>query len=118
MSPSQGTDHEGPLQSLSSAMRINQTPFNAALLNMKISPSAMKSQADLEKFVSLVKTYLFNGGKHIQFNVVSNETLQEAQAEPQKHSDLIVRVAGYSTYFTLLTPAVQNEIIKRTENIL
>jgi formate C-acetyltransferase len=61
---------------------------------------------------------MFNGGKHIQFNVVSNETLREAQVEPAKHSDLIVRVAGYSTYFTLLTPAVQNEIIKRTENKL
>ena len=118
MSPSQGTDHEGPLQSLSSAMRINQTPFNAALLNMKISPTAMKSEQDLEKFVALVKTYMFHGGKHIQFNVVSNDTLRAAQAEPQKHSDLIVRVAGYSTYFTLLTPAVQNEIIKRTENQL
>ena len=53
-----------------------------------------------------------------EFNVVSNETLKEAQVEPQKHSDLIVRVAGYSTYFTILTPAVQNEIIKRTENNL
>ena len=78
----------------------------------------MKSEADLEKFVALVKTYMFHGGKHIQFNVVSNETLRDAQAEPEKHSDLIVRVAGYSTYFTLLTPAVQNEIIKRTENQL
>ena len=118
MSPAQGTDHEGPLQSLTSAMRIDQTPFNAALLNMKISPTAMRSDADLEKFVALVKTYMFHGGKHIQFNVVSNETLRDAQAEPEKHSDLIVRVAGYSTYFTLLTPAVQNEIIKRTENLL
>ena len=49
---------------------------------------------------------------------MSNDTLREAQAEPKKYSDLIVRVAGYSTYFTLLTPAVQNEIIKRTENQL
>ena len=118
MSPSQGTDHNGPLSSLSSAMHINQVPFNAALLNMKIAPSAMKTKADLEKFVAMVRTYMYNGGKHIQFNVVSDATLRAAQAEPEKHSDLIVRVAGYSTYFTLLTPAVQNEIIKRTENVL
>ena len=61
---------------------------------------------------------MFGGGKHIQFNVVDNRVLRAAQAEPEKYSDLIVRVAGYSTYFTLLTPAVQNEIIKRTENML
>jgi len=118
MSPAQGTDHEGPLASLSSAMKINQTPFNAALLNMKIHPSALKSESDLEKLVNLVKTYMFNGGKHIQFNVVDNKVLKKAQENPRDYQDLIVRVAGYSTYFTLLTPAVQNEIIKRTENML
>lgn len=118
MSPAQGTDHNGPLSSLSSAMRINQTPFNAALLNMKIHPSALKTESDLEKLVSLVEIYMFNGGKHIQFNVVDNKVLKKAQEKPQEYKNLIVRVAGYSTYFTLLTPAVQDEIINRTENML
>ena len=59
-----------------------------------------------------------NGGKHIQFNVVDNDTLHKAQEKPQEHRDLVVRVAGYSTYFTLLTRAVQDEIIQRTENTL
>ncbi|NLV50276.1 MAG: hypothetical protein GXY20_06230 [Clostridiales bacterium] len=118
MSPAQGTDHSGPLASLSSAMRIDQTPFNAALLNMKIHPSALRSDADLEKLTAMIKTYLFNGGKHIQFNVVDNKVLEKAQADPKNYQDLIVRVAGYSTYFTLLTTAVQNEIIKRTENMI
>ena len=118
MSPAQGTDTRGPLASLSSAMKVDQTPFNAALLNMKIHPSVMVSRADLEKFTVMVRTYLTNGGKHIQFNVVDNKVLRQAQARPQEYSELIVRVAGYSTYFTLLTPAVQDEIIKRTENIL
>ena len=99
-------------------MKVDQTPFNAALLNMKIHPSAMTSDADLEKFVAMVRTYLANGGKHIQFNVVDNKVLQAAQERPRDYPELIVRVAGYSTYFTLLTPAVQNEIIKRTENML
>ena len=118
MSPSQGTDKEGPLASLASAMRIDQTPMNAALLNMKLHPSALKSDADLEKLIAMIKTYMMNGGKHIQFNVVDNKTLMAAQENPKDYRDLIVRVAGYSTYFTLLTPAVQNEIIKRTENVL
>ena len=73
---------------------------------------------DLEKLGSLIRTYMLNGGKHIQFNVVDNETLKKAQEKPQDYRDLVVRVAGYSTYFTLLTPAVQNELIARTENKL
>lgn len=86
------------------------------LLNMKMHPSALKSEDDLMKLGGLVRTYLTNGGKHIQFNVVDNATLLKAQEKPQEYRDLVVRVAGYSTYFTLLTKAVQDEIIARTEN--
>jgi len=117
-SPAQGTDKNGPTVSLSSAMKINQDPFNAMLLNMKIHPSALNTEDDLMKLAALVKTYLTNGGKHIQFNVVDNQTLKKAQEKPEEYRDLIVRVAGYSTYFTLLTNPVQNEIIARTENRL
>lgn len=118
VSPAQGTDVNGPTASLSSAMKINQDPFNAMLLNMKMHPTALASEADLAKLGALVKTYLTHGGKHIQFNVVDNKTLLKAQEKPQDYQDLVVRVAGYSTYFTLLTRAVQDEIIKRTENKL
>ncbi len=118
VSPAQGTDTNGPTASLASAMKINQDPFNAMLLNMKIHPSALKTEEDLMKLANLTKTYLLNGGKHIQFNVVDNQTLIKAQEKPQEYRDLVVRVAGYSTYFTLLTTPVQNEIIKRTENRL
>ncbi|MBQ8307070.1 MAG: hypothetical protein IJX90_12740 [Blautia sp.] len=118
VSPAQGTDTNGPTASLSSAMKIDQDPFNAMLLNMKIHPTALKTDSDLEKLGSLIKTYMLNGGKHIQFNVVDNATLKKAQEKPQDYRDLVVRVAGYSTYFTLLTPAVQNELIARTENRL
>ena len=117
-SPAQGTDVKGPTVSLCSAMKIDQDPFNAMLLNMKIHPTALKTEDDLSKLGTLVKTYLTNGGKHIQFNVVDNDTLHKAQEKPQEHRDLVVRVAGYSTYFTLLTRAVQDEIIQRTENTL
>lgn len=118
VSPAQGTDTNGPTASLGSAMKINQYPFNAMLLNMKIHPTALKTDADLMKLASLTKSYLLNGGKHIQFNVCDNETLRAAQERPQEYRDLVVRVAGYSTYFTLLTKPVQNEIIKRTANLL
>ena len=117
-SPAQGTDVNGPTASLCSAMKINQDLFNAMLLNMKMHPTALKSDDDLKKLGALITTYLTNGGKHIQFNVVDNETLRKAQEKPQDYQDLVVRVAGYSTYFTILTKAVQDEIIARTENRL
>lgn len=118
MSPAQGTDLNGPTAVFRSAMKINQSEFQATLLNMKMHPSAMMTESDLMKMSALVKTYLLNGGKQVQFNVVSNETLRKAQANPKDYKDLVVRVAGYSTYFTILTPAVQEEIIKRSEQKL
>ena len=62
----------------------------------------------------MIKVYLTNGGKQIQFNVVRQEDLLDAQVKPEQHKDLIVRVAGYSAYFTQLTPMMQDEIIDRT----
>ena len=72
--------------------------------------------ADLDKLAALIKVYLTNGGKHIQFNVVDDATLRAAQEKPKEYSDLVVRVAGYSTYYTLLTKTVQDELITRTTN--
>lgn len=116
VSPQQGTDKRGPTISLKSAMKIDQDSFNAMLLNMRMSPSALKSDADLDKLAALIKVYLTNGGKHIQFNVVDDATLKAAQEKPKEYSDLVVRVAGYSTYYTLLTKTVQDELITRTTN--
>jgi pyruvate formate-lyase/glycerol dehydratase family glycyl radical enzyme len=114
-SAGQGRDVNGPLAVLRSALATDQTPFQSALLNMKFHPSALQTTDDMLKLSSMIKTYFNAGGKHIQFNVVSRETLKEAQKEPEKHRDLIVRVAGFSTYFVKLTAAIQNEIIERTE---
>jgi len=116
LSPVQGTDLNGPTGVIRSAMAIDQIPYQATLLNMKFHPSALQSTEDLRKLSSLIKTYFKNGGKHIQFNVVDRETLLQAQQNPEKYRDLIVRVAGYSTYFTILDKAVQDEIISRTEH--
>ena len=66
------------------------------------------------KLGSMIKTYLTNGGKQVQFNVVDQQTLKSAQETPQKYRDLVVRVAGYSTYFVTLSKAMQDEVIDRT----
>lgn len=114
MSPMQGRDTKGPLAVLQSAMKINQDEYQATLLNLKFHPSALKTDEDLYKLASVMKTYFTNGGKHIQFNVVDKETLVQAQREPEKYRDVVVRVAGYSAYFTALSKEVQDEVINRT----
>ena len=115
-SPIAGCDHEGPLAVFSSALSIPQDRFQAMLLNMKFSPSAVATDADKMKLASAIKTYFAAGGKHVQFIIEDQETLKDAKEHPEKHSDLMVRVAGYSTYFVQLTPRLQNEVIARTQN--
>ncbi len=113
VSPTQGVDKNGPLAVLQSAMRMGKG-WSATLHNMKFDPSVLKTNADLEKLSDMVKVYLTNGGHHIQFNVVNAEDLLDARKHPEKHGNLVVRVAGYSTYFTSLTPAIQTDVINRT----
>jgi pyruvate formate-lyase/glycerol dehydratase family glycyl radical enzyme len=115
VSPCQGADAKGPTAVINSAGKIDQVPLFGTLLNMKFHPSAMKTDEDLKKIAMLIKTYFDYGGKHAQFNVVDSRTLREAQKEPERYRNLMVRVAGYSTYFTELSPNVQDEIIMRTE---
>jgi pyruvate-formate lyase len=115
MSPMRGRDVNGPTAVIKSASKINQSRFASTLLNMKFHPSALSSTEDLRKLAFLIKTYFNLGGKHIQFNVVSRETLIEAQKHPENYRDLVVRVAGYSAYFVELAKPVQDEIIARTE---
>jgi formate C-acetyltransferase len=115
LSPAQGKDTQGPTAVLRSAMTVNQNPFQATLLNMKFDPSTFKTREDLRKLSILIRTYFSQGGKHVQFNVVDKDTLLDSQKQPEKHRDLIVRVAGYSAYFVNLGRPVQDEIIKRTD---
>jgi pyruvate formate-lyase/glycerol dehydratase family glycyl radical enzyme len=115
LSPVQGMDTNGPTAVIKSAAKIDQTPLQATLLNMKFHPSALAGEEDEKKLAILIKTYFQLGGKHVQFNVVDRNTLIEATRKPEKHKDLIVRVAGYSAYFVKLTPAIQTEIIARSE---
>jgi len=118
ISAAQGRDTHGPTALLRSAMHIDQIPYSSTLLNMKIHPSALKTTEDLRKLSMLIRTYFSNGGKHVQFNVVSKETLLDAQVRPEIHRDLVVRVAGYSAYFVQLSEAIQDDVISRTEHEL
>jgi pyruvate-formate lyase len=85
--------------------------------NKKIA-NELHRVSGLRRFISIIDEYFSAGGAQMQFNVVSKKTLQDAQKNPEKYSDLIVRVAGYSAYFTQLSQDVQQDIIERTEERL
>ena len=89
--------------------------LGGTLLNQKLLPQLLADDVGVEKLSYLVKAYFQMDGHHIQFNVVDSKTLVEAQSNPEKHSDLIVRVAGYSDYFVDIGRELQDEIIARTE---
>lgn len=115
LSPMQGTDVNGPTAILKSVSKINHSMYGSGtLLNMKLDPSLLKDERGKTTLMSLLKSMCDLGVYHIQINVVSPETLIEAQKYPEKHRDLMVRVAGYTAYFVELEKTVQNEIISRT----
>ena len=89
------------------------------LLNQKVTPQMLATEENKEKLEMIIKTF-FNRlhGYHVQYNVVSRETLIDAQKNPEKHRDLIVRVAGYWAFFNVLSRATQDDIIERTEQTL
>ena len=85
------------------------------LLNQKFTPSVVAGEEGLDQMANLVRSYFNMDGHHIQFNVISKETLLKAQKNPEDYKDLIVRVAGYSDHFRNLSKELQDEIIDRTE---
>ncbi len=114
VSPVQGQDFSGPTGVILSLSKVDHARTAGTLLNMKFTPAILEGEKQLEKFSELVHAYFAFGGYHMQFNVVSRETLLAAQQNPQAYRSLIVRVAGYSDYFVSLSKDVQNEIIMRT----
>jgi len=111
-----GTDTEGPTALIKSAAQaVDTTWYVSNHFNMKFLPSALEGARGARNLIDLIKTYFDWGGSHIQFNCVSRETLVDAKEHPQNHKELVVRVAGFSAYFTRLDGGVQDEIIKRTE---
>jgi formate C-acetyltransferase len=115
ISPMPGEDAGGPTAVLASAARVG-TPYNQ-LLNQKFLPKYLEGE-NKELFYSYLKTWGDLGISHIQFNVFDRETLIDAQKHPEKHADVIVRVAGYSAYFIDLSKGLQDSIIERTEQRL
>ena len=115
ISPSQGADSHGPTAIIKSAARIDHARTGGTLLNMKFSPQVLATDDDIDKLAHLVRSYFRLDGHHIQFNVITAETMRKAQCNPEQHRDLIVRVAGYSDYFVDVGRDLQNEIIARTE---
>lgn len=116
ISPVQGTDVNGPAAVILSAAKIDHVKTGGTLLNQKFSPEFFQGDEAIEKLCAYIRTYFRLGGHHIQFNVVDANTLKQAQENPEKHRDLIVRVAGYSDYFNDLGESLQNEIIRRTQH--
>ncbi|MBT3367749.1 MAG: hypothetical protein HN416_11385 [Nitrospina sp.] len=117
-SPKQGTDVNGPTAALMSAAALDHSMFlDGTQLNMKFTPAALKDRRGLMNLVALIKTYMSKGGYHVQFNVISKETLMAAQEKPEEFKGLTVRVSGYNTYFSTLCKEVQDEIIARTEHM-
>ncbi len=116
ISPVQGADRKGPTAVLKSAGKMDHVRTGGTLLNQKFTPHLLENEKGIDNLSHLVRSYFTLGGHHVQFNVVNAQTLRDAQAHPEQHRDLIVRVAGYSDYFCDLGKSLQDEIIARTEH--
>jgi formate C-acetyltransferase len=119
-SPSHGADTRGPTAVFTSVSRLPiEKITGGVLLNQKVTPQMLESRENREKLIQLLRTF-FNKlrGFHVQYNVVSRETLLAAQQHPEEYRDLVVRVAGYSAFFTILSRMTQDDIIARTEQQL
>jgi formate C-acetyltransferase len=116
ISPVQGADRRGPTAVFRSAAKMDHVKTGGTLLNMKFSPAIVAGEEGIDRLAHLVRSYFRADGHHVQFNVVSADTLRKAKANPEAHRGMIVRVAGYSDYFCDLSEALQDEIITRTEH--
>lgn len=116
VSPNGGTDTEGPGAVLKSVSHLPHDRFvQGTLLNMKIEPEMLNSENGIMQMMALLKSMCSLGIFHVQFNVIDRETLLAAQERPEEYRGLLIRVAGYTAYFTELGKDVQDEIIARTE---
>ncbi|MCU0305525.1 MAG: glycyl radical protein [Thermoanaerobaculales bacterium] len=116
ISPVQGADRKGPTAVFRSAAKMDHLRTGGTLLNQKLTPGLLEGEGGIDLLAGLVRGYFGLAGHHVQFNVVSADTLRAAQADPDAHRGLIVRVAGYSDYFCDISRELQDEIIERTEH--
>lgn len=116
VSPRAGYDTHGPTAAANSVSKLDHAlASNGTLYNMKFLPSALAGDKGIKNMASLIRSYFERKGMHVQFNVVDRNTLIDAQNNPDKHKDLVIRVAGYSAHFTKLAKETQDNIIARTE---
>ncbi|MBN2041555.1 MAG: hypothetical protein JW864_16075 [Spirochaetes bacterium] len=119
ISPRQGFDRNGPTAYLRSAAKLpHRRLSNGDQLNIRFTPSTVEGDEGAEKLKQLIKAYFALNGMQVQFNVVSTAALHEAQEKPDEHKDLVVRIAGFSTYFVSLDKFTQDDFIKRTEQAI
>jgi formate C-acetyltransferase len=117
LSPVNGAGKNGITAILNSVAKLNyQNATNGVAVNVRIHPQNLEHDEHVEKFYHLLKTYFEKGGMQIQPTVVSTETLRDAQKNPEKYKDLIVKVGGYNAIYIDLGVPIQNEIINRLEN--
>ena len=119
ISPTTGMDVNGPTAVFKSVCTIDHYRCpNGVIFNQKVNPTVISTPEGMRKFIELIRTYIKMGGGHIQFNIVSADTLRDAQKNPEKHRGLVIRVAGYSAFFNEIHRDVQDSIIARTEQEL
>lgn len=119
-SPAHNADKSGPTAVFKTVGKLPTHEITGGvLLNQKVTPAMLSTEENKQKLEMIIRTF-FNrlDGYHVQYNVVSRDTLLDAQKHPEKHKDLIVRVAGYSAFFNVLSKATQDDIIERTEQTL
>ena len=117
LTPHAGTDKAGPTSTVNSALKVfNLRAPEGTALDIRFHPTTLMGEEGVEKLSGFIKAFMRQGGTVIQFNVVDSETLLKAQADPEQYRSLLVRVWGFSAYFTTLTREYQDEIIARTEH--
>ncbi len=118
LSPMRGADKKGPTAVLRSALKAGSRESYASVLNQKFSSSIVQSEESIGKLVAYTNAFMGNDGSHIQYNMVDTNELKDAKVNPEKHKDLIVRIGGFSAYFTQLSPGIQDDVINRSEHSL
>ncbi|MDD6189386.1 MAG: pyruvate formate lyase family protein [Clostridiales bacterium] len=112
----QGMDKNGPVSFINSVLNFDQSEYgNGTLCNMKFHPTALKGEGGTAKLRAVMQSYFDGGGMELQLNIVSSDTLRDAQVHPENYKDLVVRVAGFSAYFVEVFKGCQDDLIRRTE---
>jgi formate C-acetyltransferase len=118
ISPMRGMDKNGPTAVLRSVLKAGFPESYGSVLNQRFNISILKTEEDREKFAMYTDTFFRSGGQHIQYNITDAQELADAKVHPDNHHDLIVRIGGFSAYFTQLSSQIQDDVIDRSEHTI